>query len=837
MQLSMLTLLLMATLHLPNTFAQDWTHWRLPEGARARLGKGGVAEIAYSADGTRLAVANTVGIWIYDAHNLMELDLLTGHTQGITSIAFSPNGLTLASSSYDETVRIWDVATGTVTTTLTGHTKVIRSVTFSPDGSLLAGGGLDKTIHIWDARSGEHKTALVGHTRTINSIAFSPNGKTLASGSWDNTVQFWDIDTGKQSAVLTEHTFFGEHTSGISHVAFSSDGQTFISAAYNEKGTRFWNAITGEHQRMVQTGKITSLAVSPDGRTVATGTGYGLDLWDVATGTHKATLIGHTAYVRAITFSPDGHTLVSGGGSDLFLWDSRHGAQKGAISGHLQNSWSLALSPDNRTLASTGGSGDVYLWDLTNGQHKATLRGDKFDDWISDIAFSPDGTTLAGARGWRVVLWDVPSRHLKTVIKGFTGNSVSGGGIRSVAFSPDGRFLASGSGDGDHKVQVWYGTRTHKVTLTEHTHGITAIAFNPDSRTLASGGRDHTVCLWDVVSETHERTLIGHTNWVNSVAFSPDGKTIASGSRDTTVRLWDTVTGQHQMTFTGHTGPIENVAFSPDEKTIASAGGYKDHTVRLWDVTTGTSKAVFTGHTDMVSDVLFSRDGKTLISISRDGTILLWNVVPATVRQIFTEDVNRDGLVDLKDLRFVASRLGQLETNEADVNADGVVNILDLVLVAGAFGTGDSAPALHSNRITRLTTVDVQRWLIQAQHLDNRTPAIQRGIAVLEHLLKSLSPEKTVLLPNYPNPFNPETWTPYQLATPAEVTLRIYSASGALIRTLALGYQPAGFYYTRNNAGYWDGKNDEGEPVASGVYFYALSAGQSTSTRKMVVRK
>ena len=248
LRFSILTLLIVSTYLLPYTFAEDWTQMRLPEGAKARLGKGGIGEIAYSPDGNRLAIANNIGIWIYDAHSLVELDLLTGHTDGISSIAFSPDGKTLVSSSYDETVQLSDVNTGTLKSTLTGHTGRIRSIAFSPDGTLIAGGSSDKAVHLWDTVSGEHKTILVGHTRAITTIAFSPDSKTLASGAWDNTVRLWDIATQKEKAVLTDHTYFGEHTSGISNVAFSTDGQVLVSAAFNEEGVYVWDAVTGKHE-------------------------------------------------------------------------------------------------------------------------------------------------------------------------------------------------------------------------------------------------------------------------------------------------------------------------------------------------------------------------------------------------------------------------------------------------------------------------------------------------------------------------------------------------------------------------------------------------------------
>ena len=244
-----------------------------------------------------------------------------------------------------------------------------------------------------------------------------------------------------------------------------------------------------------------------------------------------------------------------------------------------------------------------------------------------------------------------------------------------------------------------------------------------------------------------------------------------------------------------------------------------------------------------LSDVLLSDSSETASTPQmEDGQIV--------EQPQLIEDVNGDGVVNILDLVRVASNLGKSGENGADVNGDGVVNILDLVMVAGALGNAAAAPSVWyrdlerdflslslSTRLIAPTRADVGRWLGQAQGLDLMDATSQRGVLFLEQLLAALTPKETALLPNYPNPFNPETWIPYQLARDADVTLTIHALNGQPVRHLTLGHQVAGTYYSRSRAAYWDGKNDFGEQVASGVYFYTLTARDFTATRKMLIRK
>ncbi len=193
-------------------------------------------------------------------------------------------------------------------------------------------------------------------------------------------------------------------------------------------------------------------------------------------------------------------------------------------------------------------------------------------------------------------------------------------------------------------------------------------------------------------------------------------------------------------------------------------------------------------------------------------------------------------MIDVDDLVLVASHFGTRAVRRAnpnpDVNNDGFINREDLLLVADALESEEDIPAAPA-----LTAANLQRWILEAKQRNLGDKTFQRGIAVLEQFLTPFCPKETTLLPNYPNPFNPETWIPYQLAKPASVTLHIYAVDGTLVRTLALGHQPAGVYQRRSRAAYWDGRNTLGESVASGLYFYTLTAGDFTATRKMMIRK
>ncbi|MCG9131689.1 sigma-70 family RNA polymerase sigma factor [Candidatus Poribacteria bacterium] len=606
--------------HTDDPAGRDLQQPHLPEGAKSRLGKGRINAITYSADGTRLAVASSIGIWLYDTHNGQALDLLTTHTDYVNSVGFSPDGRTLVSGSKDGIIRLWDTQTGILRRSLIGHTGSVSSVVFSADGTSLASRNKDNTIRLWNAQTGELQNTLKGHTNAVLSVAFGPNGKTLASGSKDNTIRLWNAQTGELQNTLTLIGHKGE----IAEMAFSPDGKTLAAWTWEwESPIHLWDVETGEllNNLVVETNdNVNNMAFSPDGKTLASPLNNGtIRLWNTQTGKLSRILIGHTSRVFCVAFSPDGKMLASGSyDGTLRLWDAETGELRNTRTGYTSAVVNVAFSPDENIIASAMNDDTVGLWNAQTGVRHHTLKVARTHS-IESLSFSPDGKTLVGAGYGRIIhLWDAETGELRDTLGGHTDV------VAGVAFNLDGKTLASGGWD--KTVRLWDAqTGTLHGILEGHTDWVNSVAFSSDGKTLASGSKDKTIHLWDVETGALQNTLKGHTAEIGSVAFSPDGKTLASGSNDGIIHLWDVETGTIRQT-TGHLKDVESVAFSPDGRTLVS--GSWDKTIHLYDVQTDTTVRILEGHTDWVRSVAFSPDGRTLMSGSQDGTLLLWEITP-----------------------------------------------------------------------------------------------------------------------------------------------------------------------------------------------------------------
>ena len=727
--------------------AQDFSRWNLPDGATARLGKGTIKAIAYSPDGSQLAVAGGAGIWIYDAATAEERSLLTGHTDLVKSIAYSPDGSTIASASNDSTVRIWDVATRNhlhtlLHTTSHGYTDYVTSVAYSPDGSAIASaianGGI---IYIWDTATGTLRNRSAAHGGNISDIAYSPDGATIASANWNRKrLDLWDAGTGVRLNAL-------EPDEQPWSVAYSPDGTTIATGTSNAT-VILWDAAIGIPIDALRVhGSYTyTIAYSPDGTTIATGSGNSAYIWDAVTSRliHTLKHISSTT-IESVAYSSDGATVASGSrDGTVRLWNASTGALRHTITGHANEVNAVAYSPDGNTLAIGGqySVNTVTLWDIATRTLRNALEIDTTDfGWshVYSLAYSPDGSTIAGGNYQDAYLWDAATHKIIRRLEWTSGAKV-------VTYSPDSSAIATSMGapvalspDGTKLVTLGGGLPGTAANLSDVATGriIKSFTITPD---IVSPG--NWLFLWDVATRKHIDKFIpaSEDSSVHDFAFSPDGNTVAAAIDDS-VYLWNATTGRLRYRFTedthdGHYFDVQSVAFSTDSTTLASGGGFYDRTVRLWDVKTGTLKNILHGHFGAVEDLEYSPDGTTLASGSHDGTVLLWGLTPTALDpQRLTEDTNGDGKVNIQDMVLVASNFGQMGEIAADVNGDGKVNIADLVLVAGALGNAAAAPAVWGRDLeVALTRTQVQQWLTQAQRL-NLTDAIsRRGILFLEQL-------------------------------------------------------------------------------------------------------
>ena len=649
-----------------NSSAADTTRMSLPEGAIARLGKGIINEIAYSPNGKHLAVASSIGIWIYDMETYQEVSLLTGNTGPVSCVEFSPDGSTIVSGYDSGGILVWDVKTGKRKQTLPTEQEWVSSVAFSPDGKIIASGGacaegMCPGITLLDTQTGDQLKSFGGLHTTL-SISFSPDGKMLASSGdeWNSNIRLWDVSTGELHKTLTERTY-SEDFEGrdVNSVVFSPDGNMIASGSGN--GTiRLWNVQTGEFIKYLVGHKksVNSVVFSPNGKTLMSAGVDGVCLWDANTGEYIKDI--PIPAVSAV-FSPDRKTCAIGSETGISLRNAhtfqflesltKNIGSADKFSGKdIGSIGSVAFSPDGNTIVSCGGN-NIHLWDAHTNQFHLTLIG--HTEPVNSVVFSPDGETIASASNDRTIrLWNANTReHIKTLM----GHTDS---VNSVVFSSDGETIASVGND--RTVRLWnVNTGELLKDLTGHVENVNTVAFSPDGNTIASGsgtfvGGDDSggvsvgeeIRLWNTHTGELIKTLIGHTSVVNSVVFSPDGNTIASGSghwrgfegvesAGEEVRLWNAHTGELIKTLTGHEDVVSSVVFSPDSNLIVSGDWYYwdghlsswtwSGEIRVWDVHTGEYLKTLVGHTGGVSSLSFSPDGKTLASGRTDGTILLWD--------------------------------------------------------------------------------------------------------------------------------------------------------------------------------------------------------------------
>ncbi|MGE4001623.1 MAG: protein kinase [Planctomycetaceae bacterium] len=615
----------------------------LKEGAPLRT-------IRFSPDGKYMASgANDGKVRIWDAATGQQVKALDGHSGddahpgSVNCLAFSPNGSRLVSGSGEIAdpkipgeVRVWDTATWEQITELPEQSSLIYGVDFSPDGKLLATCGYDRMVQIWDANTFEFLFALEGHQQSVMSVVFLPDGTRLASidggddftevDKKDGVIIVWDLATRQPIRKLLAHK--GQ----LLCLAISPDGNTLASAGWD--GTvRLWDVQTETDDPVILKGHTTlvrSLVFRRDGQQLVSASEDGsVRIWDLNGTQESQVLRGHTSAVQAAALHPNGTHIVSGSwDGEIRVWDPESSRESVTLRGVRSQMEDVAFSPDSTRLAAANGDGTVFVWNLENLQELPVLLPHSWPVW--SVKFHRDGRHVATGAGHQnkksipgeLSIWDLddPSKPELALV----GHE---SWVQGVAFSPDGRFLASGSGD--MTVRIWdVATGKEYRVLREHTGEVYAVAFSRDGNLVASGALDGKLKIWDVKSGKCLKSLDASTLIVADVAFNPDGRQLAAACQDGFVRIWDLETYHLDFTLKGHISFAMSIAFSPDGRRLVSGG--IDNVLKVWNPATGQELLTLAGHRRMVFGVAFSPDGQTIASASDDGTVKLWEAPPWT---------------------------------------------------------------------------------------------------------------------------------------------------------------------------------------------------------------
>jgi RNA polymerase sigma factor (sigma-70 family) len=648
----------------------------LPPEALARLGTtrfrqgGRVNAIAFSADGETLASAGwneTVRLW--QAATGKELLQLGPHDRAAVSVAFAPHGKTVATGTWFGSTYVWDAVTGKQLRKFPGSPGGVTAVAISPDGKALAvGGSAADRVRLWDIATGTALHSLSGGQASLasentpdTSVAFSPNGKILAAAH-GNVIRLWNVATGELIRELQGHS------QRIFTVAFVP-GHDALASGAGDGTIRLWDLADGKELRRIdaaaRNGRVHALALSHDGKVLASGSHDMLRLWDIATGGELQSTGGRKpglmSDVLSVALSSKGQLAAGYYNGTVRSWrlpqtekllrpvanpfaPNWGDAFLGAGRGHHEGLTAVSVAPGGKTVATAGGDRTVRLWDLATARERQRLDG-------TGVVFAPAGPVFATfGRDGPICLRELPSGKELNRFPGWSPALTADGKFVAHVSEAEGKPWASGYCD---IVLREAATGRLLKRLRGHPGSIHCLAFSPDGTILASGADGQrtqgpnvhqaprvvdTIRLWDVATAQVRLQFGGDKHSVYSLAFSPDGRSLASGAyttgtykkgmpqaeHDSPVRIWEVATGRQRAVLHGHQGWVTSVAFSPDGRRVAAGG--LDHSVRLWDALTGQQTRCWLGHRDMVTAVAFVPGGKALVSASSDTTALVWTV-------------------------------------------------------------------------------------------------------------------------------------------------------------------------------------------------------------------
>ena len=773
-------------------------------------------------------------------------------------VTLSPDGVWLAiaidlGGTTKPFIEIWEIATRKLMRRLELELDGIHMVAFSTAAPLLAVTYRDQ-IDLWNWKDNNYLGEMTGERRPakncysysdpwgygqdcltppmVLSLVFSPDGNSLVVGSQRPDAEIWDVSTRKLVGHLEGHVDW------VTHVVYSPAGRYIAITRPQSTQVYLWDAQT---RTLIRTwrngdeGEIQKLLFSSDSQRLYVGT----QIWNWAVDPNTR----------------DGRVRV---------FDVHTGAQLNEFGDEFFILEDFSLSPDEKVGLLRYHVSEVVLWDI-EANHRLALWADYLSG--SDWKLSPDGRSLVAVSSAMMKIWDVPSRSLRKVIVPHSGT------FGRFAISPDSQTIAIGQGLGIELRDIHTGEVTAQF---DYYYGGT-IDFSETGNRVAAER-----LIFDVNNPENPQVL-DKLGYSFAITFSTGDTHLAARNRgENLIHLWEQQDGKYIYRYALHS-PVDGVPiFIPSPDSVPVLAVINSSRMAIWELREQPLRLLIL-ELDVVWPLHFSSDGRYLfanseeglqiwdwrkqkriqhppvpeyLAVSRDSSVLLtWNyetgqmliwdgrsLLPPELAVSY--DINRDGRVNVLDLVEAASQFGQVGANlTGDVNGDGRVDVSDLGHIGSHLGGNAAAPASSiddSDPIVSYHSPVVKRQFQALTALEAlKTPS--HGAHIARDLLKvwlshmKLSVAETKMLPNYPNPFNPETWIPYQLTEAAHVQIHIYNVAGHLVRELDLGTKLAGSYLSRESAVYWDGRNHIGEEVSSGIYFYTLDAGNYRRTRRMTV--
>ncbi|MDD2814240.1 MAG: TIR domain-containing protein [Thiotrichaceae bacterium] len=544
-----------------------------------------IFSVDFSRDGEQLAVSTRSGwVYLYDSEG-NEIKRLR-HGSSVHCVLFSPDGRLLFSGGNDHSIKVWDIATAKMLYELKAHQGAVEDLSISKDGRWLASASSDNHIGIWDlANNYKLVQMLSGHEDRVYGVSFNQDSTLLVSASADNSIKLWKNPNPAQNP----------------------EGWTLSSKQ---------DALSTAHSNWVY-----SVRFSPNGDIFASASADGMvKLWN-HDGTLLKTFRGHTGAVQGLNFSPDGKQIITASADKSVRIFSLGGNIVEILQGHTASLKDVTYSPNGEWLASTGSDKTVILWNKSG----LVQRRIRYVAGLRTIDFSPDGNFLVGA-GYdnTIVIWAHPedSSHddplkMTGYVKAWVAQGAS---VKSVRFSPDGKYILSASAD--NTLKLWKTSGEFIRSFVGHTDVVNDANFSPDGQRVVSSSADSTARIWDI--EGNLLYILPHNDWVNRSSFSADSKKVVSASSDRLVRVWSVADGKLLKTLEGHHDWVWDARFSFDDKLIASGGA--DDTLRLWDAETGKMHHVLKEHTGWIRALAFKPKERALATASSDMTVIVWTL-------------------------------------------------------------------------------------------------------------------------------------------------------------------------------------------------------------------